>query len=85
MTSKGQFTLPAEIRKQLNLQSGDVLSIDFSPKKREINLKKSMTIEEVHAMNQTALKRVGVSLKDYKSGDGFRQHVAKKYGTKKWG
>lgn len=80
MTSKGQLTLPAAIRKQLKLQAGDTLDVKFDPEQRQINLSKPMTLEEVRAMNQAIMKRNKISFKDYKSGDGFRYHVKKKYG-----
>lgn len=81
MTSKGQFTLPIEIRKALKLQTGDHLQVSFDQEKKKISITKPMTIEEVQAMNQTIMKRNNVSFKDYKSGDGFRAHVAEKYGV----
>jgi AbrB family looped-hinge helix DNA binding protein len=81
MSSKGQFTLPADIRKGLNLTTGDQLAVDFNVPMRTIFLKKPLTIEQVNQMNQKALKRNNTSLRGYKSGDGFRAHVAKKYGV----
>ena len=81
MSSKGQFTLPVGIRKELKLQTGDILEVSFDVKQRQVALVKPMSIEELRTMNKAIMKRYKISFNDYKPGDGFRYHVAKKYGS----
>jgi AbrB family looped-hinge helix DNA binding protein len=81
ITSKGTITLPADIRAKLNLKQGERVSI--SEDSGQITIKPSLSWEELHKMNQAILKRNGNwPTKAYKSGDGFRAHVEKKYGKK---
>jgi AbrB family looped-hinge helix DNA binding protein len=80
VTSKGQITLPVAARRALSLQHGDRLEVSVNEFMHSISLTKTMSLDDLHAMNKKALARSGKSLKGYKSGDGFRYHVAKKYG-----
>lgn len=53
MTSKGQFTLPAEVRKELNLKSnGDELQLEFDSTDRTVRLSKPITFSEVQRFVQ---------------------------------
>jgi bifunctional DNA-binding transcriptional regulator/antitoxin component of YhaV-PrlF toxin-antitoxin module len=54
MTSKGQFTLPAGVRKAMALQKqGDKLTLDFRPTSKEIVLSKPMSFEDIQAKAKT--------------------------------
>ena len=43
--SKGQITIPAEIRKRLNIKEGDIVSIENTPD--GITMKKGITLFDV--------------------------------------
>jgi bifunctional DNA-binding transcriptional regulator/antitoxin component of YhaV-PrlF toxin-antitoxin module len=48
MTSKGQFTLPAEVRKAMALRKqGDKLVLDFSPSKQQATLSKPVSLDAI--------------------------------------
>jgi bifunctional DNA-binding transcriptional regulator/antitoxin component of YhaV-PrlF toxin-antitoxin module len=50
MTSKGQFTLPAGVRKAMALHKrGDKLVLDFSPASRQVVLSKPVSFEDIQA------------------------------------
>jgi bifunctional DNA-binding transcriptional regulator/antitoxin component of YhaV-PrlF toxin-antitoxin module len=54
MTSKGQFTLPAEVRKAMALQKrGDKLTLDFRPTSQQVVLSKPASFADI----QTNAKR----------------------------
>lgn len=46
VTSQGQITLPANVRKLLNIKSADKLRVDIDPETRTISLQKPMTVDE---------------------------------------
>jgi AbrB family looped-hinge helix DNA binding protein len=84
MSSKGQFTMPAEVRRALGINEGDTLVCEFDDQTQSLTLKKPMSIDDLRAMNKKILQRTpGASqaAKRYRSGDGFRAHVKKKYGA----
>ncbi len=56
LTSKGQVTLPVEMRRILNLQDGDQLVISANQETRTLSLSKPMTIDELSEMVQGFLK-----------------------------
>ena len=82
LTSKGTTTIPAEIRKQLGIEPGMYLTFTRDSKTGEYVIKRSQTIQEVRSQNKIALHKAGTSHKEYKSGDGFSQFVAQKYGER---
>ena len=47
MTTKGQLTLPANIRQKMELHQGDVLKVSFNPETQSIQLSKPITIDEL--------------------------------------
>jgi hypothetical protein len=55
------------------------VTVAYDPVKKRFYIEKPLNIDELHAMNQKILKDNRASALDYKSGDGFRTHVAKKY------
>lgn len=49
MTSKGTFTMPIYIRKQLNVSSkGDKLAISYDPKTKKVTISSPVSIEHVN-------------------------------------
>ena len=57
MTSKGQFTLPAGVRKALALKKrGDKLTLDFRPASNEVVLSKPVSFEAIQAKAPTYIK-----------------------------
>jgi bifunctional DNA-binding transcriptional regulator/antitoxin component of YhaV-PrlF toxin-antitoxin module len=48
MTSKGQFTLPVAVRRELGLKkAGDTLTLDFDKSSQKATIYKPVTIEEL--------------------------------------
>ncbi|HEY5805847.1 MAG TPA: AbrB/MazE/SpoVT family DNA-binding domain-containing protein [Candidatus Saccharimonadales bacterium] len=65
MTSKGQFTLPAEVRKELGLNAnGATLQLEFSPEDRTIKITKPVTLSELQYFVQSAAKQPANPLPD---------------------
>ena len=57
MTSKGQFTLPANVRKAMALNKpGDKLVLDFSPTKQQAILSKPVSLEAIQAKARAYVK-----------------------------
>ena len=50
MTSKGQFTLPAHVRRALALQRpGDKLMLDFRPDSQQVVLSRPVSVDDIRA------------------------------------
>lgn len=49
MSSKGQITLPAEVRKFLDFKQGDELSYDINAKAKSVEIRKVLSIDELSA------------------------------------
>lgn len=57
MTSKGQFTLPASVRKAMALnKTGDKLVLDFSPTKQQAVLSKPISLGDIQAKAKAYIK-----------------------------
>ena len=57
MTSKGQFTLPAGVRKAMALhQKGDKLTLDFRPASQQILLSKPISFADIQARAKRYLR-----------------------------
>jgi bifunctional DNA-binding transcriptional regulator/antitoxin component of YhaV-PrlF toxin-antitoxin module len=68
MTSKGQFTLPASVRKAMALhKQGDKLVLDFSPAKKQAILSKPISFEDIQAKAKAYIKPGTVPLSDVNS------------------
>jgi antitoxin PrlF len=50
LTSKGQLTLPIEVRRALGLKDSDKLEVVYNPENRKITISKPMTVDELTAM-----------------------------------
>ncbi|MCL2882521.1 MAG: AbrB/MazE/SpoVT family DNA-binding domain-containing protein [Coriobacteriia bacterium] len=46
LSSKGQFVVPANIRKQAGVSTGDQFFVRYDEKSQEIRLKRAKTIDE---------------------------------------
>jgi bifunctional DNA-binding transcriptional regulator/antitoxin component of YhaV-PrlF toxin-antitoxin module len=57
MTSKGQFTLPANVRRALHLNAkGDTLQLEFDPHTNTLRLMKPVTFKELQQFVQAKSK-----------------------------
>ena len=57
MTSKGQFTLPAEVRKAMALQKrGDKLMLDFSPASQQVVFSRPVSFADIQANAKRYIK-----------------------------
>jgi len=50
LTSKGQLTLPVEVRRALGLRTSDKLELNYNPENRKVTISKPMTVDELSAM-----------------------------------
>ena len=79
ITSKGTITLPAEFRKKYNLTQGEKVYI--TAEQGQLIIKRVPSLEEIRARAEASMKKQGKwPPPPYKTGDGFRRHVAAKYG-----
>lgn len=61
MTSKGTFTLPAKVRKELGLNKvGDSLLLQYHKKSRQVILEKPVNLKEIQRKNAAAVKAKGI-------------------------
>lgn len=80
LTSKGTTTIPKEIRDQLGVKPGMLISFSKNQSTGEYVLSRARTIEEIRKANKIALKEAGTAHKPYTNGDGFTMHVEHKFG-----
>lgn len=65
MTSKGQFTLPANVRRAMALRKqGDKLVLDFNPTRQQAILSKPISFDDIQARAKTYIKPGTVPLGD---------------------
>lgn len=82
LTSKGTTTIPKEIRDQLGVKPGMLISFTKNPSTGEYVIKRAQTINEIRRANKLALERAGTSHKDYFSGAGYDIHISQKFKDK---
>jgi AbrB family looped-hinge helix DNA binding protein len=75
LTSKGTTTIPKEIREQLGVKPGMLISFTKNEATGEYVLGRAQTIEEVRAANKRALQATNTLHKQYVSGAGYTAHV----------
>lgn len=63
VTSKGTITLPADVRKALNITPGQQVDIEFIEAGNKLTIKIPLTIEEVRSRNQAHLRKMGIAYK----------------------
>jgi AbrB family looped-hinge helix DNA binding protein len=80
ITEKGQITLPAEIRKTLNLSPGKKLKLTLEADR--ITITRPVDILEVRQILKDEIKKNKTANSNAKSGDGWTAHVKEKYGRK---
>lgn len=74
MTSKGQFTLPASVRKAMALHKrGDKLVLEFSPTKQQAILSKPVSFDEIQAKAKKYIKPGTAPLRDVDAFYGSRE------------
>ncbi|HEY4160952.1 MAG TPA: AbrB/MazE/SpoVT family DNA-binding domain-containing protein [Candidatus Saccharimonadales bacterium] len=56
ITSKGQTTIPAPIRKALGVDKGGILYIDFNERNNKATIEKPLTIDEISAKYSKLIK-----------------------------
>jgi bifunctional DNA-binding transcriptional regulator/antitoxin component of YhaV-PrlF toxin-antitoxin module len=57
MTSKGQFTLPASVRKAMELRKrGDKLTLEFQPASHQVVLSKPLSFKAIQAKARQYIK-----------------------------
>jgi len=80
LTSKWQLTLPAKVRKDMGLSEHDTKVVAmYDSNTKRFYIEKPMNVDELHKLNKKVLKKQQTSAAGYRSGDGFRAHVAKHY------
>ena len=47
ITSQGQITLPAKVRRELGAKAGDKLSLNYNPLTKKIELDKPRSLDEI--------------------------------------
>lgn len=88
ITSKGQITLPAEVRRKLHISAGQRLKISL--RDNEVVVEPPEDLMVVREQTQAYLKSKGFTSKklrqmaeDYQNGDGMTAYVKEKYGPSK--
>lgn len=77
LTSKGTTTIPKEVRDDLGVKPGMLVSFTKDEATGEYILGRVPTITEVRSANKRALKQAGTTKKRYTSGAGYEAHVTK--------
>jgi N-acetylglutamate synthase-like GNAT family acetyltransferase len=88
MTSKGTFTLPVSVHKQLGvINAGDKLLLTFHEQSKKIEISGIPNLQAIQQENAAFLAQQGFTPKklkqmaeNYQNGDGLAAHVQKKYG-----
>jgi len=81
LTSKGTTTIPKEIRDQLGVKPGMLISFSKNQSTGEYTLKRAQTITEIRQVNKLALQQAKTIGKKYVNGAGFRAHITQKFGA----
>jgi bifunctional DNA-binding transcriptional regulator/antitoxin component of YhaV-PrlF toxin-antitoxin module len=82
LTSKGTTTIPKQIRDQLGVKPGMLISFTKNQLTGEYVLKRAKTITEIREANKLALNQANTSHKYYISGTGYGIHVSQKFKDK---
>ena len=64
LTSKGQLTLPVEVRRALNLKKSDTLELTYNAETRKVTITKPMSLEELSTMASSYIKKDQNTLED---------------------
>lgn len=82
MTSKGTFTLPAKVRKELGLnKAGDSLLLQYHKKSGQIIIEKPLDLQEIQRKNAAIAKAKGIKpitdlheIREAKHAEYYRAH-----------
>ena len=88
MTSKGQITLPADVRQKLNIKPGQRVAINVN-KRGEAVIEPQVDLEDLRRRTREELAAQGTSLDElrkrlehYQNGDGIAAAVREEYGKR---
>lgn len=88
VTSKGQMTLPADIRAQLHIETGQKVAIRMNDRGEAV-IEPAMSLQELRKKAYTSLAERGVTAEQvremalgYRNGDGMAAAVKEKYGQR---
>ena len=86
ITSKGQVTLPVELRRSLKIKAGQQVNFSLNDQ-QQIVITPAPTLEQIQKNIAAHFKKVGLTEKrlrhlanTYKNGDGHAAHIEEKYG-----
>lgn len=77
LTSKGTTTIPKEIRDQLGVKPGMLITFTKNESTGEYVLARAQTIAEIRQANKKALNLAGTTGKRYVSGAGYSTYIIK--------
>jgi AbrB family looped-hinge helix DNA binding protein len=78
ITEKGQITLPAEMRRALNLEAGEKINVSLQGER--ILISKPVDIKEVRRQLQEQMIQKGTEKQTVQNGDGWAAHIKEKHG-----
>lgn len=88
ITSKGQLTLPADIRAKLHIKPGQRVAIHLN-ERGEAVIGPTLSLQELRARTYASLQQRGITeeqvremAENYKNGDGFAAEVEARYGKR---
>ena len=88
VTSKGQMTLPADVRAKLNIKPGQRVAINVN-NRGEAVIEPQVDLEALRRRTRAELAAQGITpqelhkrLDAYQNGDGFTAAVMEKYGQR---
>lgn len=70
ITSQGQITIPAEVRRALGLRPGDKLNVDYHTGMKQVQLSKPMSLEEI---TDFAMRHIDPNAKPVHNVDKYYQ------------
>lgn len=82
ITSQGQITLPAKVRKALNLTSSDQLQYRVDSEKRQVILEKPMTLDEITAFSSRFVKSGRAMPSPERTREMYEEYVVEKWRSK---
>ncbi len=86
ITTKGQVTIPVQLRRRLNIKSGQRITFALN-KKGNAEIMQQVDVHELRRQTQVHLNKMGFTpeklhkmAENYRNGDGITLHVKEKYG-----
>lgn len=88
ITSKGQMTLPADIREKLHIKPGQRVAIRLNDRGEAV-IEPTLSLQELRSKTYASLKERGITEAQvremalgYEAGDGLAAAVEEKYGQR---